>query len=313
MNEIKNDLPELYRDIPLQPGFTAIEKVEKGWSREQKYRVFYDTGDVLLRVRPKGDLPAHQKEFDFIRLLYDRGLNVPRPLAVGQLEGGEATYMLLSWVPLLDLSEAMPGFGEQEQYALGLKAGRLLHGIHHSPRFLELEPEDLQAKYREKMSKVKEAGIDVEGLQETLQFVDSHLAWLLEGEPLNHHGDFHPGNLVINDAGEIYAIDFNRFSVSQRAEEFYKIQSFTIESSVPFALGQLHGYFGGDPDEAFWRALTVHVAASSLYSIRWANPFGEEEVRGMVSRYDKAFADYEGFTRIVPAWYRSFHQVDFDK
>ena len=45
------------------------------------------------------------------------------------------------------------------------------------------------------------------------------------------------------------------------------------------------------------------VAHSSLYSIKWAEKFGQEDIDGMVRRYHKAFEDYEGFRTVIPKWY----------
>ena len=45
------------------------------------------------------------------------------------------------------------------------------------------------------------------------------------------------------------------------------------------------------------------MAHASLYSIKWAEKFGQDDVDGMVKRCRVAFDDYDGFQRCVPKWY----------
>ncbi len=312
MNRQRNDLPLEYQGLPLKAEWKAIQKVEKGWSREMKYRVVYQDGDHLLRVRPGGSLKMHQEEFGFIDHLHKAGLAVPKPFFVGLSEDGLFSYMLLEWVKGQDLSEVLGKQSKQAQYALGLKAGRLLRGIHQSHLPQGKAMGQCAKKYENKLRKVREMGLFDSAVEQTLAFAQRHLQDLDEGLPVCQHGDYHPGNLVLGEDGGLNAIDFNRFDVGERAEEFMKLQSFTVELSVPFAIGQVHAYFEGDPLESFWRALAVHVAGSTLYSIRWARPFGPSEVEGMVQRFHQAFLDYDGFTRLIPRWYQPYTSASFD-
>ena len=55
--------------------------------------------------------------------------------------------------------------------------------------------------------------------------------------------------------------------------------------------------------EAFWKALAVYVAHASLYSIKWAERFGQEDIDGMIRRCRTAFEDYDGFRICIPKWY----------
>ena len=304
----RNDLPDGLRDIPLLVRANSVTKVEKGWSREAKYRV--DAGDnraYLFRVRPQGELTSHREEFDFVRRLFNAGLPVPKPHAVGQALDGQSTWMLLDWVEGEDLDLVLPTLNPKEQYALGVEAGRVLRAIHSTKKAQRATPSrDIREKSLAKIKKVEEAGLKLQDGELVAAFARKHLHWLGTQELGCQHGDFHPGNLVFTPGRSIAVIDFNRWDIGDPVEEFYKIQSFTIENSLPFARGQLHGYFDGDPDQAFWQSLAVHVAVASLYSVRWAHPFGEMEVQGMVARYDRAIKDYQGFTRLVPAWYEPF-------
>ena len=49
--------------------------------------------------------------------------------------------------------------------------------------------------------------------------------------------------------------------------------------------------------------LAVYVAYSSLYSIVWAEKFGEDDIKAMKRRCIRAVEDYDDFESIIPHWY----------
>lgn len=42
--------------------------------------------------------------------------------------------------------------------------------------------------------------------------------------------------------GEIGVIDFNRWEICDQYEEFYKLESFARELSIPYCIGQMQAY-----------------------------------------------------------------------
>ena len=117
------------------------------------------------------------------------------------------------------------------------------------------------------------------------------------------HGDFHPGNLIYMQDGSIGVIDFNRWEVGDPYEEFYKLESFGIEISVPYCIGQIDAYFNDNVPEDFWTANAVYVAQASLFSIKWAEKFGQADVDGMVRRARASMKNFDNFNLSVPKWY----------
>lgn len=119
------------------------------------------------------------------------------------------------------------------------------------------------------------------------------------------HGDFHPGNLIYMQDGSIGAIDFNRWEVGDPYEEFCKLESFGIEISIPYCIGQIDTYFNDDVPQDFWTANAVYAAQASLFFIKWAENFGQADIAGMVRRAKATFENFDDFTVSVPNWYSS--------
>ena len=52
---------------------------------------------------------------------------------------------------------------------------------------------------------------------------------------------------------EVGVINFNRWEITDPYEEFYKLSSFGVESSVPYCVGQINSYFDENIPNDFWR------------------------------------------------------------
>ena len=51
-----------------------------------------------------------------------------------------------------------------------------------------------------------------------------------------------------------------------------------------------------------------YAAQASLFSIKWAEKFGQSDIDGMIKRAKAAFWDYDGFQLTVPKWYTNKYQ-----
>ena len=295
----------MFSDIASSRNWISAEPVEKGWSSDRKFRIETRSGEtLLLRI---SDIEQYEKKAQEYRIIgkYSRlAFAMSAPLEFGVCHEGRNVYMLLSWVDGRDMEEALPLLSEKEQYLLGRQAGRILKKIHSVP----LDPEDVPQKTKQEkkllqLSRYENSSLRIPDDETAIRYVRENIDRIWRQPPAYLHGDFHPGNLILQADGSIGVIDFNRWEVGDPYEEFYKLQSFGTEVSVPYCIGQIDAYFGGKVPEDFWRANAVYVAQASLYSIKWAEPFGQEEIDGMVKRAKAAFADFDGFRKTVPAWY----------
>ena len=300
----------MFLDIPGSEGWRSVEPVNRGWSSDRKYRVETGAGErLLLRLSDAERYEAKRKEYGIIGKYATLGFAMSRPVGFGLCDGGQTAYMLLTWVEGRDLEAVLPGLPETEQYRLGRAAGDILRRIHGLP----LDAEDLptatkRARKLAQLDRYEASNVRVPGDGPAIQYVRENIDRIWRQPPVYQHGDFHPGNLIYRADGTLGVIDFNRWEVGDPYEEFYKLESFGREVSVPYCAGQIDAYFGEDVPEDFWETLAVYVAHASLFSIAWAEPFGQADVTAMTRRFREAMEDYEGFTRRVPKWYEAWKQ-----
>lgn len=295
----------MFEDIKNSNTWETVERISKGWSSDRKFLIKTKDGKLLLlRISDAQQYSAKKKEYEIIEKYSKLGFPMSLPLDFGVCNEGKNVYMLLTWVEGKDLEEILPDLTENEQYQLGREAGTILRKIHS----IEVNGEDIpkatkKAKKLLQLSCYEQSQVRIDGDEIAINYVQDNIDLIWKQKPVYMHGDYHPGNLIYTNGGSIGVIDFNRWEVGDPYEEFYKLESFGIENSIPYCIGQIDAYFDDQIPEDFWSTLAVYVAHASLYSIKWAEKFGQEDINRMVARCRMAFDDYEYFQRYIPKWY----------
>lgn len=295
----------LYMDIPDYKAWKEIVLIEKGYSMDKKYLVTTDLGEhLLLRISNVSEYDIKKKEYDIIRKFAKLGFIMSEPHSFGICNNGNSVYMILSWVEGKDLEDELGKLSEQQQYLLGRQAGKILKEIHS----ISVDKEDLPQKTKVdkkllQLEKYENSWVRVPNDEDAIRFVKQNINKMWRKAPTYLHGDYHPGNLIYVQNEKIVVIDFNRWEVGDPYEEFYKLESFGIEESIPYCVGQIDEYFNDVIPIDFWETLAVYVAHASLYSVKWAEEFGSAEIEGMKKRCEIAFENYNNFKEVVPVWY----------
>ncbi len=295
----------MFKDIKNSNNWLTIEKVSKGWSSDNKYLIKTKEGKLLLlRTSDITQYDLKKREYEIIIKYSQLGFPMSQPIDFGVCNNGENVYMLLTWVDGIDLEEKLPDLTEEEQYRIGREAGKILKKIHS----IEVDKTDLpndtkKPKKLLQLSRYEDSQVRIAGDEFAVQYVKDNIDLIWKEKPVYLHGDYHPGNLIYTTDGSVGVIDFNRWEIGDPYEEFYKLESFGVENSIPYCIGQIDAYFDDQIPEDFWITLAVYVAHASLFSIKWAEKFGQEEIDGMVARCRMAFKDYDNFKTYIPKWY----------
>jgi len=294
----------LFSEIPELNEITRIEKITAGWSFDEKYYIEQANGDkFVLRLTPADKLESKQKEYEIVALLNRLDFQMSRVVGNGLIR--DKSYILYTWVEGQDFREVITSLPEEEQFYQGVQAGKILKAMHRLPvKEKHLPKTNKIPKKIRQLRLYEESTSRIDNDDSVISFVKENLNLFWSEPPVYSHGDFHTGNMLYTPEGTIGVIDFQRSGCGDRYEDFYKLQMFDVQFSIPFSIGYLKGYFKGDPHELFWRINAVYVAHASLYSVIWAQPFGEADVLNMKKRALRNLEDYDGFREIIPKWYR---------
>lgn len=293
------------QDIPNYATFVRIERIEKGWSGEEKYFVETEQGDrLLLRLTGAGELGRKQLEFALMEQGFSLGVSMPRPLHVGLCQGDALAYSLCTWCDGEDAESVLPALSAEAQYLLGIQAGEMLRLLHTipAPQGNRTWAERFGEKVSRKVEQYQACQLKFSGDIHVLHYIEEN-KHLLQGRPQSfQHGDYHVGNMVIDQGCHLSIIDFNRFDFGDPWEEFNRIV-FSATVSPKFATGIIDGYFGGRPPELFFQLLAFYIASNTLSSLPWAIRFGQQEIDTMQKQARDVLLWFNNMRNPVPTWY----------
>ena len=87
-------------------------------------------------------------------------------------------------------------------------------------------------------------------------------------------------------------------------KEFNRLMTFSRKISIPFAKGQIDGYFTNEAPDLFFKVSALYTAYDLLFSIISTIPFGEEDIKNTICFSKMIFEDYNEFDSYVPNWYK---------
>ncbi len=289
------------------PNQTFITKklIEKGWSEDKKYCVTDSCGNkFLLRVSSIEQYDCKKKEFEMMQRLEALGIPMCKPLEFGVSD--EGVYSIQSWIDGVDAENIISTLSDSKQYAYGLEAGHILRKIHSIPAPDSQEDWEIRfnRKIDYKIQKYMECPIKYENGQAFIDYINEN-RHLLKGRPqVYQHSDYHIGNMMIDQSGQLHIIDFNRNDYGDPWEEFNRIVWGAQKSSL-FSSGMVNGYFDDKVPLEFWSLLALYISSNTLSSVPWAIPFGVEQIRVMIDQAKDVLSWYDNMRNPVPTWYTS--------
>jgi len=299
----------MFDGISVAETFSTVKEISKGMSGDRKYYIeTVDGKKLLLRITEASNYETKKKDYDFLLCLNKTSLPVPEAIDFGMCENGKSVYMLLEWMEGEEAEKIVPSMNQEKQYRIGVKSGQILRGIHENSIQRDVE-RDWYDRYFEvinpRIEAYKNEGIRFEGAEDILAFIEENKYLLHNREQSNIHGDYHPGNLIINDAEEIFVIDWQTVDFEGSGDPWVDFINIGIEHPA-FAAGQIDGYFNHQVPEEFWRILELYLSTSAITSIVWAKYFAPERLDNILALNRNIINWYDKMNAVIPAWYKEY-------
>ena len=298
---------KIIRQISLLNRCRDIIKINKGYSSDEKFLVHSIEGNdqLLVRIFDVEELESKKNEYSILVSMQDYQVTCSRPIAIGEV--GNRGYMITSYLEGKDGEEEIAKYSYQEQYCIGVEAGRELKKMHQLSA-----PDDMASWYLRKVEKHKNyieeyfaCDVRIKKDKQIISFINENIHLMKERPNLFQHDDFHLGNIIVKDKKFTAVIDFNRYDWGDPIHEFLKIGIFSREVSIPFSIGQIRGYFDQkEPDEHFWRLYSLYLAMCVFSTVVRTIKTIPNEIDDMLDKVYRFLEDHDYFNRIKPKWYQ---------
>lgn len=292
----------LYADMHIKSEIRFLNRITKGLSSDKKF--FVETVDgqkYLLRVSDISKHDCKKRKYDLMKE-WD-ALNVPisRPVDFGLCDGGNSVYQLLSWCEGRNLDEVMPKLSKSKKYELGIKAGKALRRIHS---ISAQKKDDWYNRYisviDERIKAFLGCGMQFNGWEKIYDFYLANRHFLHKRPQCYLHGDYHAGNLMLMDDGDIFVIDWEPIDFDGYGDPWTEI---TMQGCPYFSSGLADGYFEGKIPDEFWVLQAFYCSVGALTSIPWAYYNFPDEMDSRIKLCDDILKWYEGMQNSLPSWY----------
>ncbi|MBE5094320.1 MULTISPECIES: aminoglycoside phosphotransferase family protein [Bacillus cereus group] len=304
-------MEEMLREIERileWPRMLKATVISKGFSFDEKYKIELESGaSYFIKVCDSSYFERKQEEYEYMQQLDSLHIPMPKLIHFISLTKFNKCVQVFEWIDGLDGEDILRTLSTEEQYRAGKKAGEVLKKIH----LVEKEDKSnswemsIWSKYERYLEALKEYEVDFFHLNTVIDFVGNHKD-LLKNRPIVFlHDDFHPANIMIDQNEFRAVIDFARFDIGDPIHDFHKVALFTTNISKPFAIGQVHGYCGGEPDLHFWKLYSLYAAMIFPADIVWTNRSTPYLLDGMKERLNGILEDHNHFSSYIPKWYQS--------
>lgn len=295
--------------VPVLHSAKSIEHITKGFSFEEKWKVITNNDEELFIKIYKWERSDHARSiYQYLEYFHQIGVILQKPIQFLEFPDEKLCLQILSWAKGLDGEEILKELSSETQYSLGVQSGKELLKLHTfiQPDSSESWEDYRIQKYNKYIEAFNESTYSFPEIKQITNFVEQNKEKLKNRPNCFLHDDFHPANLLFSNDKLTAVIDFDRFDWGDPYHDFHKVALFTRSISEPFAIGQIHGYFNGEPPVEFWTYYALYAAMIIPSDIVWSHKTTPHLIDGMWKRVYKILEDHDHFNRVIPNWYRTY-------
>jgi len=285
-------------------GYTAIQKVDKGFSPDAKYIVTVDDTPYFVRLSDLAHQDKRLQEFTLLQELSLQGVQTHQAIDYRVLRDDNLSAMVVSFLIGTPADEVIQQLSDTEQFHLGLAAGNELRKIHqvipphtvHWEAFQKRKFTNYLQAYQQDSYQIPQEGKLLSFIEEQWQLLKQRPITLL-------HDDYHLGHIICHHKTFNGVIDFNGYDVGDPYHDFYNLALFSRRHSIAYCIGQIDGYFAHPPDDLFWRLYALYAAMNVISTIAWTRQYDPQSFDDALARIHLILQDHDYFSLTKPLWY----------
>lgn len=286
--------------------WTNIIEINEGFEKTKKYYFLKNNKKYILKIFSTELLEKKKKEYTILKQIQKVKFLKPKPITIKKISGVEEYYYILTWIEGVTLTKYVKQKNMKELYRIGRKIGDIISEI-HKERF---DKADLTSKIRKienKIPKFKE--IKINGVKETVDFLEKNYMELIKQPKSIIHGDINPENIIIDDKENIGIIDFGNSDIDYSYQDMHQVQMYTRFLSIEVSAGIIDSYIKMKNINYFWKCYKIYSAYYCLSKIIWSEQFKDSSLReDMIKRAKQTIIDFNYFKNEIPQWY-----IDYKK
>lgn len=284
--------------------FIGAEPIGGGYSDAEKYKAAAPGGVAcMVKISDVGTWERRSRIFELMCDLLAAGAPVSRPIEIGRCERG--VYTVCEWLDGCEAESRIAGFTPERQYLFGRQAGKALRAIHSvrlNARENKIDWRERCERIRaERLAELERSGVTYPGLGRLNDYLEARRGLIDRRPTALLHNDYHLGNMLIS-GDRLYVVDFDECGCGDPISDFAGLLHSAL-NYPNFAVGQLHGYFDGEPDADFWPLFAYYTALQFPAYIAWAGGLGAEEIEHRCRAADRFLDESEQTSLPIPRWY----------
>ena len=263
--------------------FNEIEEIKTGFSKDRLFKCTDEYGDYhLCRFFKIKNMGKASEQYEVLKAL--KGMSGFQQVEyILKCQDGEHGVLVNDWVDGIDLRDYLKEYPDR-QYELGKQAGELLLGLHNL-KIPHQYPISYQTnrlkKFENDLLKTKEIGLEFDQMDDLINQFHEHKSEYLVEQMVQCHGDFHSGNMVIDENNKITLIDFGSCHLGDPSDDLNALIFF---DDIDFIKGVLDAY---QPTPQILQNTRVVLSASPR-SVLWATTnHGSQQVQFMIDLNQK--------------------------
>ena len=253
-------------------GYVIMKQLDKGASPIEKYELQKNGKKYLLRIYNAKFMSSRINAFNLMAKAKKHNVNLPIVYEYGILPNNKG-FAILEWIDGVSLDTILNNYESEIEYGC-LVADELIK-LHQINAEKEINIYEKFIKTLEnKFSRVIQLGIETDELL-TLYDYACNTSGILNKLKKHSiiHGDFHPGNIVVDHSNKIWFIDLD---VCKEAHSWEEFSSNACNMDFPnFYSSVIINYFKGDIPNDFWKVYNlygcIYVLDYFLYLTRIKN------------------------------------------